>query len=38
LPQLESVVLLKHDGHLANARATGKVARIIATFADTLTR
>jgi pimeloyl-ACP methyl ester carboxylesterase len=37
LPQLHSVVILKGQGHLANARAPGKVSRIIETFAGTVT-
>ena len=36
LPRLESVVILKGQGHIANARAPAKVARIIETFADTV--
>ena len=37
MPNVESVVILKGQGHLANARAPAKVARIIKTFADTAT-
>jgi hypothetical protein len=37
LPQLHSVVILKGQGHLANARAPGKVSHIIETFAGTVT-
>jgi pimeloyl-ACP methyl ester carboxylesterase len=36
LPRLESVVILEGQGHIANARAPAKVARIIETFADTV--
>jgi pimeloyl-ACP methyl ester carboxylesterase len=34
MPHVESVVILKRQGHLANARAPRKVARIIETFAN----
>lgn len=38
MPNVESIVILKGQGHLANARAPAKVARIIETFADTAIR
>lgn len=34
LPRIDSVVILKWQGHTANARAPRKVAQIVATFAD----
>jgi pimeloyl-ACP methyl ester carboxylesterase len=34
MPNVESVVILKGQGHLANARAPAKIARIVKTFAD----
>lgn len=37
LPQLDSVVILKGQGHLANARAPGNLAKIIETFAHKVT-
>ena len=36
LPNIHSVVLLKRQGHLANARAPAKVARIVESFANTV--
>jgi pimeloyl-ACP methyl ester carboxylesterase len=36
LPNVHSVVILRHQGHLANAFAPGKVARTIGRFADTV--
>lgn len=36
LPQLEEVVVLEGQGHLANLRAPGEVAGVIAAFADRL--
>jgi pimeloyl-ACP methyl ester carboxylesterase len=36
LPRLEEVVILDGQGHLANLRAPGEVARVIAGFADRL--
>ena len=36
LPRLDSVVVLDGQGHLANLRAPGEVARVIAAFADRL--
>jgi pimeloyl-ACP methyl ester carboxylesterase len=38
LPRLESVVVLEGQGHLANLRAPGEVAEVIAAFADRLER
>ena len=35
MPRVESLVILKRQGHLANAWAPRKLARIIETFADT---
>jgi len=37
-PHLDSKVILRWQGHLANARAPGKVARIIEMFADRVMR
>jgi pimeloyl-ACP methyl ester carboxylesterase len=37
LPRLDSVVVLPEQGHLANLRAPGEVAKVIAAFADRLT-
>jgi pimeloyl-ACP methyl ester carboxylesterase len=34
LPRLDSVVILPRQGHLANLRAPGEVAQVIASFAD----
>jgi pimeloyl-ACP methyl ester carboxylesterase len=36
LPRLEEVVVLEGQGHMANLRAPGEVARVIAAFADRL--
>jgi pimeloyl-ACP methyl ester carboxylesterase len=36
LPRLEEVVILEGQGHMANLRAPGEVARVIAAFADRL--
>jgi pimeloyl-ACP methyl ester carboxylesterase len=36
LPRLEEVVVLNGQGHMANLRAPGEVARVIAAFADRL--
>ena len=36
LPRLDSVVVLPEQGHLANLRAPGEVAEVIAAFADRL--
>ena len=36
LPRLDSVVVLHGQGHLANLRAPGEVAQVIAAFADRL--
>jgi pimeloyl-ACP methyl ester carboxylesterase len=36
LPRLDSVVVLPEQGHLANLRAPGEVAKVIAAFADRL--
>jgi pimeloyl-ACP methyl ester carboxylesterase len=36
LPRLDSVVVLPEEGHLANLRAPGEVAKVIAAFADRL--
>jgi pimeloyl-ACP methyl ester carboxylesterase len=36
LPHLEEVVVLDEQGHMANLRAPGEVARVIAAFADRL--
>jgi pimeloyl-ACP methyl ester carboxylesterase len=36
LPRLDSVVVLDGQGHLANLRAPGEVARVVAGFADQL--
>jgi pimeloyl-ACP methyl ester carboxylesterase len=38
LPRLEEVVVLEGQGHLANLRAPGEVAAVIAAFADRLER
>ncbi len=38
LPHVDSVVVLERQGHLANAFAPRKVARIIETFANTVLR
>jgi pimeloyl-ACP methyl ester carboxylesterase len=38
LPRLDSVVVLDGQGHLANLRAPGEVAQVIAAFADRLAR
>ena len=38
LPRLGSVVILPRQGHLANLRAPGEVARVIASFADRVLR
>ena len=36
LPRLEEVVVLEGQGHMANLRAPGEVARVIEGFADRL--
>ncbi|HWD46825.1 MAG TPA: alpha/beta hydrolase [Actinomycetota bacterium] len=36
LPRLEEVVVLEGQGHMANLRAPGEVARVVAAFADRL--
>ena len=36
LPRLEEVVVLEEQGHMANLRAPGQVAEVIAAFADRL--
>jgi pimeloyl-ACP methyl ester carboxylesterase len=36
LPRLDSVVVLEGQGHMANLRAPGEVAQVIAAFADRL--
>jgi pimeloyl-ACP methyl ester carboxylesterase len=36
LPRLEEVVILEDQGHMANLRAPGEVARVIAAFAGRL--
>ena len=36
LPRLEEVVVLEEQGHMANLRAPGRVADVIAAFADRL--
>ena len=36
LPRLEEVVVLEKQGHMANLRAPGQVADVIAAFADRL--
>jgi hypothetical protein len=36
LPRLEGVVVMEGQGHLANLRAPGEVAGVIAAFADRL--
>jgi pimeloyl-ACP methyl ester carboxylesterase len=36
LPRLEEVVVLEEQGHMANLRAPGQVADVIAAFADRL--
>jgi pimeloyl-ACP methyl ester carboxylesterase len=36
LPRLEGMVVLEGQGHMANLRAPGEVARVIAAFADRL--
>jgi pimeloyl-ACP methyl ester carboxylesterase len=36
LPRLEEVVILDDQGHMANLRAPGQVARVVAAFADRL--
>jgi pimeloyl-ACP methyl ester carboxylesterase len=36
LPRLEELVILEGHGHMANLRAPGEVARVIAAFADRL--
>jgi pimeloyl-ACP methyl ester carboxylesterase len=38
LPHVDSVVTFRRQGHLANAFAPGKVARVIENFADTVMR
>jgi hypothetical protein len=38
LPRLDSVVILAKQGHLATLRAPGKVAVVIASFADRVLR
>jgi pimeloyl-ACP methyl ester carboxylesterase len=38
LPRLDSMVVLDGQGHLANLRAPGEVAQVIAAFADRLAR
>jgi pimeloyl-ACP methyl ester carboxylesterase len=34
LPAVDSLVILRHQGHVANIWAPGKVAQIIGSFAD----
>ena len=36
LPRLDEVVVLEGQGHMANLRAPGEVAGVIAAFADRL--
>ena len=36
LPRLDSVIALEGQGHLANLRAPGEVAAVVAAFADRL--